>query len=341
MGLMEYLFKGRFFRLLEEESENISYNGRYYGTMIFGDDIETVFSIDDRQKINRIRDRNGGEIAVEWMRWSELYKQKVSDKALDWLEQNRIRPSEMQWIKCRFSPEQAMNYLNRQQKESYKGWKIRTIMVQYEDYMSMCEKLHKDTRDELVYRPRDLKRRHNEAVEETERLAAEIKAEEYSKKFGAAETVLAEIKEKFEYSSQEYFIKVPSRIADIVREGNYLHHCAGLTDRYFDRIKQHETYICFLRKIAEPDTPFYTIEVEPGGTIRQHRGMLDEEPDLDKIKPFLREWQQEIRKRMRKEDHDREAVSKEKREMNLEELRKANNTRVLQGLMEDFMEAVG
>lgn len=53
-------------------------------------------------------------------------------------------------------------------------------------------------------------------------------------------------------------------------------------------------------------------------------------------------WQQqEIRKRMRKEDHDREAVSKEKREMNLEELRKANNVRVLQGLMEDFMEAVG
>ena len=93
--------------------------------------------------------------------------------------------------------------------------------------------------------------------------------------------------------------------------------------------------------MKEPDTPFYTIEVEPGGTIRQHRGMFDEEPDLDKVKPFLREWQQEIRKRMRKEDHDREAVSKEKREMNLEELRKANNTRVLQGLMEDFMEAVG
>ena len=69
--------------------------------------------------------------------------------------------------------------------------------------------------------------------------------------------------------------------------------------------------------------------------------MLDEEPDLDKIKPFLREWQQEIRKRMRQEDHDRAAVSKEKREMNLEELRKANNTRVLQGLIEDFMEAVG
>lgn len=33
-------------------------------------------------------------------------------------------------------------------------------------------------------------------------------------------------------------------------------------------------------------------------------------------------------------------ISKVKREENLEELRQKNNTRVLQGLLEDFMEAV-
>jgi len=68
--------------------------------------------------------------------------------------------------------------------------------------------------------------------------------------------------------------------------------------------------------------------------------MYDEEPDIDKIKPFLREWQKEIRKRMKKEDHELAAVSKEKREANIEELKAKNNTRVLQGLMEDFMEAI-
>ena len=87
--------------------------------------------------------------------------------------------------------------------------------------------------------------------------------------------------------------------------------------------------------------PFYTIEVEPGGTIRQHRGMFDEEPDIEKVKPFLKEWQKVIRKRMSEEDHKRAAVSKIKREENIEDLKRRNNTRVLNGLMEDFMEAVG
>jgi hypothetical protein len=217
---------------------------------------------------------------------------------------------------------------------------IRSVIYQYEDYMSMCEKLHKDTSDALVYRPRELKRRHDEAVAQIERQRAQVKAEEYSKKFGEAETVLGQIRDKYEYSGEEFFITVPGRIADIVAEGNYLHHCAGATDRYFDRIKQHETYICFLRKVNEPETPYYTIEVEPGGTIRQHRGMYDEEPEFDRVKPFLKEWQSVIRKRMSEKDHAMAAVSKEKREANIEELKAKNNTRVLQGLMEDFMEAI-
>ena len=69
--------------------------------------------------------------------------------------------------------------------------------------------------------------------------------------------------------------------------------------------------------------------------------MFDEEPDIELVKPFLREWQQVIRKRMKAEDHERAARSKEKREENIAELKQKNNTRVLEGLMEDFMEAVG
>jgi hypothetical protein len=102
---------------------------------------------------------------------------------------------------------------------------------------------------------------------------------------------------------------------------------------------QRETYICFLREASNPDIPYYTIEVEPGGTIRQHRGMYDEEPGIKEIKPFLREWQQVIRKRMSKKDHEYAQVSKVKRQENIEELKAKNNTRVLNGLMEDFMEA--
>lgn len=341
--IVELLVKGRFYRLLAEDSYYISlWDYAYHGKlMMWARNLEEVFDIGDMQKIYRIRDRNGGIKMLEWMRWSDENDIKLSDKALDWLINSDIAINQMKLIMEHMSPEQAMNYIERQRKESYPGMKASYVLNQYDDYIVMAERLGKDIVDSLTYKPRELKRRHDEAVKEMELRRAEIIADEYSARFPEAEKVLKQIKKKFEYTSGGYMIRVPDRIADIVKEGNSLHHCAGATDRYFDRIAQHETYICFLRKAAEPDTAFYTIEVEPGGTIRQHRGMYDEEPELETVKPFLREWQKEIRKRMSKKDHERAERSKIAREANIEELKQKNNTRVLQGLMEDFMEAAG
>lgn len=133
---------------------------------------------------------------------------------------------------------------------------------------------------------------------------------------------------------------VPRRLIDIATEGNALHHCAGSSERYYERIMYRETYICFLRRRAEPDIPYYTIEVEPGGTIRQHRSHFDEEPGIEEIRGFLREWQKVIRKRLTEEDHRLARESEIKRQKNIDELKEKNNTRVLKGLEEDFMEAV-
>jgi len=71
---------------------------------------------------------------------------------------------------------------------------------------------------------------------------------------------------------------------------------------------------------------------------RQHRGMYDEEPEIEKVKPALREWQKEIKRRMKEEDKKKAEVSKRKRAENILDLEKKNNTRVLKGLMEDLMD---
>lgn len=340
--LMELLFRGRFYRLMPEESGRFSYTGTYCGVLnIKGTTMEEVFRIQDRQLINRLRDRNGDGLMLEWLQWSERNHKKLSDKVLAWLMKNRLHTSSMAWAKLRFSPEQVMNYIERQRKEQYIGYSIREVIRQYEDYMDMCTRLKKDTSDEMIYRPRELKRRHDEAVEEIKLREAELKAEEYSERYPEAEKVLGEIADKLTYGNDRYMIVVPRKNIEIVQEGRELHHCAGASDRYFDRIARNETYICFLRKAEEPDIPYYTIEVEPGGTIRQHRGMYDEEPEIEEVKPFLREWQKEIRRRMSREDHELAAASKVKREENIRELQEKNNTRVLEGLMEDFMEAAG
>lgn len=70
--LMELLFRGRFYKLMSEESGRFSYTGAYCGVLnIKGTSMEEVFRISDRQLINRLRDRNGDGLMLEWLQWSE------------------------------------------------------------------------------------------------------------------------------------------------------------------------------------------------------------------------------------------------------------------------------
>lgn len=103
---------------------------------------------------------------------------------------------------------------------------------------------------------------------------------------------------------------------------------------------RRETYVFFLRRTSEPDVPYYTLEVEPGGTIRQTRTMYDEETGIEEVRAFLRQWQKEIKKRLTRQEKELAQISAVKREENIRELQEKNNTRVLKALMEDFMEAV-
>lgn len=351
---IEYLSKGRFWNLLKDtvkRTEYPVYQNTYYGPLnLRADSIEEMFLIRDRQKINRIRDEQGGNDMVRWMQYSDETGKKISRETVRWMTANRIRPEDIRELEEYMSPQQIMNYIIRQQAEQYPGKKPKEVLEEYKDYINMCEACSKNMKDEMVYRPRELKRRHDEVVVDRQQMqilreldtnteAKEKYAEEMQQKFPKAEGIMKEIKSRYEYENEEYKILVPDTMIDIVKEGRALHHCAGSSERYFDRIESRETYICFLRRKEAPGIPFYTIEVEPGGTIRQHRSYLDEEPGIEQIREFLKEWQKVIRKRLTEEDKKLAKISKIKREANIEELKAKNNTRVLQGLAEDFLEA--
>lgn len=312
--------------------------------------IEGMFRIQDRQKINRIRDEHGGNRMVRWMQYSDETGQKISKETVQWMIKNKIEPSGIRGLEKYMSPQKIMNYIERQKKEQYAGMTAEAVLEEYKDYLSMCEACCKNMADEMVYRPRELKRRHDEVVVDRQQIqilkelennaeGKEAYAQEMRQKFPEAEEILKEIKSRYEYEDEEYKIIVPNTLVDIVKEGRALHHCAGSSERYFDRIESRETYICFLRRQETPGIPFYTIEVEPGGTIRQHRSYYDEEPGIEEIRVFLKEWQKAIRKRLTEEDKKLAKISKIKREANIAELEEKKNTRVLQGLAEDFLEA--
>lgn len=353
INAFEYIYKNRFYKLLNEFVNKISLDSGYYGALNIynGKNINEVFGLKDTQKIHRLRDINGGELELAWLQYSEQHNMKITDKVLKFMQNNDVYPKDFSMLLKHMSAEQTVNYITRQQSESYKGKTVREILSQYADYISMCVRLHKNIDDEMIYRPRNLKQRHDEAVIAIERdriikdmnmnmEQREAEAENMRQKYPGCEEILREIKAKYEYANDEYMMIIPDSLMQIVQEGAALHHCVGSSDRYFDRIRSNETYIAFLRRREDAQVPFYTIEFEPGGTVRQHRSRYDEEPGIELIRGFLKEWQKEIKKRLKDKDLEMAKTSAIKRSQNIKELEQQRNTRVLKALEEDFLEAI-
>ena len=151
-------------------------------------------------------------------------------------------------------------------------------------------------------------------------------------------------KGKYEYADKKYQIIVPDKIEDIIVEGRVLGHCLDRSDIYFERIQKKESYIVFLRKIEEPDTPYYTLEIEPGGAARQKRTTGDKQnKDFDDAKKFIKKWQQEIQQRLSADDMKLAEQSAVLRAEEFKELR-ASQTKIWRGhlagkLLVDVLEA--
>ena len=60
-------------------------------------------------------------------------------------------------------------------------------------------------------------------------------------------------------------LRVPKDAQEIRKEGAALHHCVGT---YVDRVAKGQTHIFFVRRVEEPDTPYFTMEYNKGRVIQ-------------------------------------------------------------------------
>ena len=140
------------------------------------------------------------------------------------------------------------------------------------------------------------------------------------------ENIYKKIRKIYEYDGAEYIIRVPDGAKAILEESRFLDHCIQRGTRYFERIAKRESYIFFMRRKADPNTPWYTLEVEPGGTVRQKRSYNnDQYADLEDAKPFIAEWQQVVQGRMTTAEIDFARQSKEIRAQEFAELKENGN----------------
>lgn len=130
----------------------------------------------------------------------------------------------------------------------------------------------------------------------------------------------------------------------MMQEGRLLHHCVGNEERYYDRMNRQESYILFLRKKTALDEPYYTLEAEPDGTVRQKRKEYNRQgKEIEELDIFLRKWQDVVRKRLTSADSRRAVKSRKLREEEFTRMRE--NAVVIHGgeyagqLLADILQA--
>lgn len=309
IGKIEYLIKAGLKSITEDVIDRMKYwenpiREYWFPTRMYVMSANTIdgFLNISMQRVDRLKKYSGGPIFLEWLQWEEKTGKKLKDSVIAFFQDARINTKDYKFIMDRMSPEQFANYLQKQSGMSNGEKSPLNILNDWEDYLKMSEKLEYDVKDEIVYKPKDLEFRHNQRVMQLIEKKDEIAVKKIKEKFPNAEPFLKNCKSKYEYSSGTYRVIVPDTIMEIRKDGNYLKHCVDSSERYYDRINRHESFIAFVRKTEEPDKPFYTLEIEPGGNIRQQRTFYNRQTGLEEIKGFLKEYQRHLKRHLTKED---------------------------------------
>lgn len=174
----------------------------------------------------------------------------------------------------------------RKEEKGHTTYTLEGIIRAYRDYLRECEQLHFDLHDREILFPKDLVAAHDRTMEQVEFEKNKADQEKFQK---AVEKL-----EKFAWSEGEFFIRPAREQMELTAEGKALHHCVG---GYIKRMAEGETAIFFLRKVSEPDKPFYTLELQKKRVIQcrtEHNASYDRNPD---VKKFVDMWMEKVVKK--------------------------------------------
>lgn len=181
-----------------------------------------------------------------------------------------------------------LKYIQKQteKKEGGKRYRAYTpegIVGAYRDYLRECEQLHFDLHDKEILFPKDLIAAHDRTMKQ---IAFE-KNKADQEKFQKAVNKL----EKFAWQKGAFLIRPAREQMELTAEGKALHHCVG---GYIRDMAEEKTAIFFLRKVSEPDKPFYTLELQRRRVVQcrtEHNASYENESD---VKKFVDMWMEKV-----------------------------------------------
>lgn len=301
----------------------------------------------DNARLKRLKKIDEGMECLEWLQLEKISDTIWPDQMIKEFVKNQISSSAFGFLPSPISFVKAYNYIKRQQALSDENF--YQTYVTWRDYYNLAEQNKWNVTASQIGWPKDLKKAHSDAVLFSKGQSIKNQAKFLEKKWPEVNKILPDIK-KFEFKDNKYAVVAPENIEDMVKEGIALSHCIDHADFYYDRIQKHEAYPFFLRKVNSIETPWYTLEVESSGNIRQKRTTGDNQnPDINDAIPFLQKFMKNFRKIMTDEEKKQGEAANQKRIKEYEELRKKGKKiwrgklagQLLADVLEaDFMEAI-
>jgi DNA-directed RNA polymerase subunit RPC12/RpoP len=126
------------------------------------------------------------------------------------------------------------------------------------DYLNDCQTLEMDITSDRIRFPKNLHKAHQETMKKVQ-----IKKDQRVNQMIRKRLKLLNRKYRFECGG--FLIRPAASTEELIQEGNKLSHCVG---RYAERYSRGECDILFVRRIDDPDKPFYTMEISDGRIVQ-------------------------------------------------------------------------
>ena len=183
-----------------------------------------------------------------------------------------------------------VRYVCRQRERYGKTDGRKALLSDLKDYWRMAKNVGEDLRNPETRWPQHLLAAHDAMI-------LRQKYEE-DQKIKAAFANHAEALQVFAWASGGLLIRPVRDQAELVLEGKLLHHCVG---NYAKSFAEGRTAIFFIRHEAEPDKPYFTLELdEQRLAVRQNRGSRNCDR-TEEVAAFEAAWLEHIKTIKRQE----------------------------------------
>lgn len=171
-----------------------------------------------------------------------------------------------------------VKYFKHQELETFRD---------YNDYLILLDRLNINKNNENTLFPSDFKVAHDSTVQMLQQKEDEERKAKLERRLNKFNKLLKKYKKKYTYSSNELTIRPLTSIDEIYKEAQQQNNC--VYTNYCDKYLEGKTILLVIRKKAEPDKAYCTVEISLNDELIQCRAKNNASAPAE-VKDFMKEF---------------------------------------------------